>query len=141
MISDTLSFPDILREVLLNSNEEYVSYDVGSLFTSIPLSETIDVNLDEIYIQKKLEPFCKKSVFKQLLNKLCKDCTFLADDRLIIQVDGCLMGGPISVVLSNIFCVKIEFDVVKPLKPKLYKHSVHDIVNGSRINQINFSRN
>ena len=31
------------------------------------------------------------------------------------------MGGPISVVLSNIFCVKMEFDVVKPLKPKLYK--------------------
>ena len=38
-ISDTLSFPDILRENPLDSNEEYVSYDVDSLFTSIPLSE------------------------------------------------------------------------------------------------------
>ena len=37
------------------------------------------------------------------------------------------MGGPISVVLSNIFCVKIELDVVKLLKPKLYKRYVHDI--------------
>ena len=41
-ISDTLSFPDILRENPLNSNEEYVSYDVDSLFTSIPLVETIN---------------------------------------------------------------------------------------------------
>ena len=43
----------------------------------------------------------------------------MADGRWIRQVDGCPMGGPISVVLSNIFCVKMESDVVKPLKPKL----------------------
>ena len=35
-IFDNLSFPDILQENLLDSNEEYVSYDVDSLFTSIP---------------------------------------------------------------------------------------------------------
>ena len=63
-ISDSLSFPDILQENLLDSNEEYVSYDVDSLFTSIPLGETIDFIVDEIYIGKKLEPFCKKSVIK-----------------------------------------------------------------------------
>ena len=134
-ISDTLSFPDILRENPLDSNEEYVSYDVDSLFTSIPLGETIDFILDEIYVRKKLEPFCKKSVFKKLLNKLCKGCTFLADGKLIRQVDGCPMGGPISVVLSNIFCVKMEFDVVKPLKPKLYKHYVNDIYSKRIKNQ------
>ena len=47
-----------------------------------------------------------------------KGCTFLADGRLIRQVDGYVMGGPISVVLSNIFLVKMEF-YVKLLKPKL----------------------
>ena len=52
------------RENLLNSNEEYVSYDVDSLFTSIPLGETIYFIVDEIYIWKKLEPFCKKSVIR-----------------------------------------------------------------------------
>ena len=40
--SNTLAFPDILRENPLDSNEEYVSYDVGLQFTSIPLDETID---------------------------------------------------------------------------------------------------
>ena len=116
-ISDTLCFPDILREHRLDVNEEYVSYDVDLLLTSIPLGETIDFILDKIYVRKKLDPFCKKWVFKKLLNKLYKACTFLADGRLIRQVDGCAMDGPISVVLSNIFCVKMEFDVVWPLKP------------------------
>ena len=94
-ISETLSFPNILKENLLDSNEEYVSYVVDLLFTIIPLGETTDFILDEIYFQKKLEPFCKKSVFKKWWNKLCKSCTFLADGRLIRQVDGCPMCGPI----------------------------------------------
>ena len=126
MTSDTLSFPEIFKENLLDSNEEYVSYNVDLLFTSIYLGETLDSILDEIYIWKKLEPLCKKSVFKKLLNKLCKSCTFLADGKLIRQVGGCPMGGPISVDLSNIFCVKIDFDVIKPLKPKLFKCYVND---------------
>ena len=58
-ISYTLFFPDILRENSLDSNEEYVSYDVDSLFTSIPLGETIDFILDKIYVRKRLDPFCK----------------------------------------------------------------------------------
>ena len=90
-----------------------------SLFAGIPLGETIDFILDEIYVGKKIESFCKKSVFKKLLNKLYKCCTFLADGRLIRHVDGCPMDGSLSVVLSNISCVKMEFDAVKPLKPKL----------------------
>ena len=65
----------------------------------------------------------------------------MADGRLIREVDECPMGGPISVVLSNIFCVKMELNVVKPLKPKFYKRFVDDIVNASRIDQINFSEN
>ena len=104
---------------MLVSNEKYASYDLDSLFAGIPLGETIDFILDEIYVRKKIEPFCKEPVFKKLLNKLYKCCTFLADGRLIRHVDGCPMGGPISVVLSNIFSVKTVFDVVKPLKPKL----------------------
>ena len=49
MISDTLSFLDILSENLLHSNEKYVSYNVDLLFTSIPLLEEIDFILNEVY--------------------------------------------------------------------------------------------
>ena len=134
-ISDTLSFPDILKENSLDINEEYVSYDVESLFSSIPLGETIDFILHGIYVRRKLEPFCNKSVFKKLLNMLCKGCTFLGDSKLIGQVDGSPMGGTISVVLSNIFCVKMEFDVVKPLKTKVYKRYFDDIYSKRIKNQ------
>ena len=63
-ISETLSFPDILKENLLDSNEEYVPYVVDLVFTIIPLGETIDFILDEIYFQKKLEPFVRNQFSK-----------------------------------------------------------------------------
>lgn len=99
---------------------------MDSLFTRIPLVETIYFIADESYVRTKLESFCKKSAFKNLLNKVCKDCTFLAGGKSIKQFDRCPMDGPISVVLCNVFCVKMELDVVKPLKPKLYKRYVDD---------------
>ena len=76
-ISDTLHFPDILRENPLDSSEKYVSYDVGSLLIGIPLGE-IDFALDQIFFRMELKPFCKKSVFKKLSNMLCKCCTFFS---------------------------------------------------------------
>ena len=48
-----------------------------------------------------------------------KGWALLTDSRLIRQVDGCVLGDPISVVLSQIFRLKMEFDAVRPLKPKL----------------------
>ena len=108
---------------------------MDSLLTSIPLGKVIDFIPDKIYVRKKLEPFCKKSVFKNLLNKLIIGCTFLADSRLIRQVDGCSMGGLMLVVLCNIFFVKMEFDIVKPLKPKPYKPYVDNIFSKQINNQ------
>ena len=47
-IYNALAFPDILRENPSDSNEEYVSCNIDSQFTSIHLNETIDFILDEI---------------------------------------------------------------------------------------------
>ena len=49
-------FPDLSTL----EDEEDVSYDVESLFTNIPVKETIYCTIDQIYEQKKLTPICKK---------------------------------------------------------------------------------
>ena len=51
-IRDTLSFPDLLKSAPSDDdNDEDVSYDVESLFTSIPVQETIDYILYKIYVK------------------------------------------------------------------------------------------
>ena len=94
--------------------------------TSIPVPETIEYILNRVYTDKELKPLCKKSIFKKLLKKLTKESVFSTNNRLIKQTDGCPMGGPISVVFSDIYMCKMEEDVVKPLKPIFYKRYVDD---------------
>ena len=118
-IRDTLRFPDLLKSALSDVNYEDVSYDRESLFTSIPVQETFDYILLKIYVKKEL-----KSIFKKLLNKLTPECVFSVNDRLIKQIDGCAMGGPVSVVLSDIYVYKMEENIVGPSKPLFYKRYV-----------------
>ena len=69
---------------------------------------------------------CKRSIFKKLLLKLPKECVFSANGKLLKQIDGSPMSVPISVVFSDIFMCKMEFDVAAPVKPLFYKCYVDD---------------
>ena len=58
-ISDTLKFLDLLKSEDPDANYENVSYDVESLFTSIPVAETTEYILKHIYTSKELKPLWK----------------------------------------------------------------------------------
>ena len=93
----------MLNNVPLFEDEEDVSYNVESLFTNIPIKETINFICDEIYNRKKLEPICKESIFKKLPYKLTTECTFSVAGRLWKQIDGVATGGTLSVTLLDFF--------------------------------------
>ena len=80
----------------------------------------------KLLVRKEIEPFCEQSIFKELLFKLTKECVFSVTGKLLKQVDDCPMGGPISVVFSDIFMRKMELDVVVPAKPIFYKRYLDD---------------
>ena len=102
-------------------------YDVKSLFINVPIQETIDYILDEIYVKNKLPKICSKLIFKRLLLKLTTENTFMFTSSFYKQIDGCTMGGPLSVIFSDIYMTKTEREVVNPSKPKFYKRFVDDI--------------
>ena len=105
IINDTLSFADMIERLPpLPDDEECVSSDVVSLFTNVPLDETIDYIIESIYTHKKLPQICSKLVFRRLLEKITKDCTFQLFQlcfKFYIQVDGCAMGRSLCVTLSD----------------------------------------
>ena len=127
-INDFLKFPDMIKVLPpLQKNEEYVSYDVDSLFTNIPLKETIDYIIHKIYNEKFLKPICKKliqAVAVQIDNTLHDSI-----QRFYKQIDGCAMGGPLLVILADIHMVRTENEVVKPMNPSFYKRFVDDVYN------------
>ena len=125
-ISDILKFPDLIKNADTNANYEDLSNDVELLFTSITVAEIIKYIPKRIYINKELKPLCQEYIFKKLLIKLTKESVFSANKRLIKQIDGCPVGGPISVVFSDIYMCKMEDSIVKPLQPIFYKRYVDD---------------
>ena len=50
-----LNFSSMLNNVPISEDEGNVSYNVESLFTNIPIKDTIDFVCKEIYVHKKLE--------------------------------------------------------------------------------------
>ena len=59
----------IKNQAHLRSEEEYVSYDVDSLFTNIPVKETIQYIIHQIYNEKKVSQICSKTIFRRLIYK------------------------------------------------------------------------
>ena len=107
---------------LLQNNQEDVSYDFESLVTNIPMQETIS------YITEQIStPICSKLIFRRLLIKLAIEYTFKFNNRFLKQVDGCTMGGPLSVTFSDIYMIKTENDAVIPSKPIFHHRFVDDI--------------
>ena len=82
--NDAQKFPNILSPIPpLQDDEENVLYDVESLFTNIPIQETINYVIEQIYVQKKLLPICSKLFFRRLLIKLTTECTFKFNSKFL----------------------------------------------------------
>ena len=129
-INDTQTFASMIKnQAPLSSDKEYVSYDVDSLFTNIPVEETIEYIIHQIYNEKKVPQICSKTIFRRLMYKLTTECAFQFNQNLFKQTEGCSMGGPLSVTLADIHMIRTEKDIVTPLKPIFYKRFVDDIYN------------
>ena len=98
---DSFTFVKELKEVSVD-NCFLVSFDVESLFTNIPLEETINLAVDTI-IENKHD----LQISREKLLKLFKFCTsnthFLFRNEYFEQVDGVAMGSPLAPILANLF--------------------------------------
>ena len=68
--------------VPIEEDEIVVSYDVTSLFTEIPLDETINHIIDQIYNQQKLPQITSRPIFKRFLERVTKGTTFTFNGKL-----------------------------------------------------------
>ena len=108
---------------------------MSSLFTEVPLDETIAHIIHEIYTNNKLPQLSSKLLFRRLLCNVIKNTVFSFNGKLYKQIDGCGMGNPLSPVLANIFMAKLEADVVRPFNPPFYDRYVDDCFSKKKKNE------
>ena len=90
----------------VNEDEILVSYDVTSFFTEIPLQETIDHVLEEIYDHNKIPQITSKLVMKRLLERVTKGTVFSFNGKLYKQM-GAAWETPFPPLSPTSSCVNL----------------------------------
>ena len=107
------------------------SLDVDSLFTNIPLEETINICTNLLYNNEDVIEGINKSEFKNLLSLATQESYFIFNDVLYKQKDGVAMGSPLGPTMANVFLSFYEIKWLeqcpKEFKPVFYRRYVDDI--------------
>ena len=129
-VKDSFSFAKELADLSF-TDCTMASFDVKSLFTNIPLTETIEISVNNLYTNDNdIISGLNKNQMKSLVSLAANDCMFLFNDKFYVQVDGCAMGSPIGPTLANIFLSHYEKiwlqECPNEFKPLLYRRYVDD---------------
>ena len=123
---DTFYFVSQIKNANL-SKKFIVSYDVTSLFTNIPLQETIDIAINLIFIHNP-----NLNITRKELSLFATSQThFIFNSKFYNQIDRVAMGSPLTPVLANIFMGFHESKWLNEYdlnKPKFYLGYVDDIL-------------
>ena len=128
MLSSTSDFISRIRDCTIPANHCFVSYDVVSLFTNVPLQEVIDIACDYVYHRhSETKPKYEEKHFRKLLC-FATQGIFLYKDKLYKQTDGVAMGSPLAPTLANLFLGHLEQEWINDSSsPLIYLRYVDDI--------------
>ena len=111
ILKDTKDLVEVMDEVALSGEEVLMSFDVKSLFTSIPVDEAIIICEARSKGDDKLEKRTKMNVgtIVKLLQFCLKSTEFVHGGVYVHkQLDGVAMGSPVSPVVADIFMDELE---------------------------------
>ena len=100
---------------MFENGYQYISFDVESLFTNVPIKRTVDIILKRIYEDKLVSTNLKKHTLKKLILDTCTKTSFSFNNKLYQQKDGVSVGSSLGPVLANIIMTELEDVVIKPL--------------------------
>ena len=130
-ISDTFSFAEEIQNLVIDENDILVSFDVTSLFTNVPLQETIETIAEKAFVDNWFNVTHNLNITKpglvQLLEIATMNQLFQFDGKLYEQIDGVAMGSPLGPLMANAFLCSIEEKLEQDNKlPEFYRRYVDD---------------
>ena len=101
-IKDSFSFSKIVRN-FIPTDVFMCSFDVCSVYRSIPLEETIEICCDVLFRRSLSKPAFTESVYKHLMNFATSSVEFSFNNIMYRQIDGVAMGSSLGPTLANTF--------------------------------------
>ena len=128
-VKSSNDFIDLLRTS--TSEGIIASLDVESLFTNVPVDDTIKIILQYTYHHPTIPPpKIPKNCPSQLLQLCTKESPFRSPDgKLYVQIEGVAMGSPLGPTFANYYMGHLEETVFSNVdnKPHIYCRYVDDI--------------
>ena len=106
-LQSTDNFIDAIKTIQIPDDHKLVSFDVKSLFTSIPLQPALDCTKTAIN-KSHYQPPLPTDDLMDLLHLCLTSTYFQYNGKHYKQLHGTTMGSPVSVVVAEIVMQKIE---------------------------------
>ena len=110
-LTDSFEAVSAIKAIPQNLFEEgfrFVSFDIESLFTNVPLKRTLSLVLKRVFTDGLIDTTLSKRTLKKLLLDACTKTVFSFDNTLYEQIDGVSMGSCLAPVLANIILTEFE---------------------------------
>ena len=109
-----------------------VSYDVKSLFTNVPVNESLAICEKRLREDESLQDRTEMSVetIIKLLNFCLTSTTFVFKGQHYQQLDGVAMGSTVSPVIADLFMEDFEMKTFNKYSktPRLWERFIDDIL-------------
>ena len=127
-ILDSFTFAEEIQKLPISTENTYLcSFDISSLFTNVPLTETIQICANKLYENEQNSPPFSKDIFIELMNMATSSVEFSFNNIMYKQIDGISMGSPLGPALANIFVGFYEQQLFRTTsKPTVYYRYVDD---------------
>ena len=130
-VASTLQSTDEFVDLLKCTKPQGIlaSLDVESLFTNVPVEDTIEIILRYVFHNPDLSP---PRVPRKVIEGMLRICTtkspFISPVGILYQqIDGVAMGSPLGVLFANAYMCHVEDVVLKRHHPFIYRRYVDDI--------------
>ncbi|XP_067622746.1 uncharacterized protein [Eurosta solidaginis] len=128
-VKNTIDFKEKINNTFICDDEKLISFDVVSLFPSIPTQLALDVIREKWTI---IEEYTK--IHRKMFMEIVKFCIeenryFKFNDKIYTQLQGLPMGSPTSPIIADILMEKLLENSIEKLiqKPRSVAKYVDDI--------------
>ena len=114
-IQSTSDFVNKVREITLLPGECLMSYDVTTLFTSVPIDPALNIIKDLLEKDDNLSNRTVLSVqnITELLGFCLHNMYFSYKNKYYEQVQGAAMGSPVSPIVANLYMEHFEGEALR----------------------------
>ena len=129
-IKHNLNLLDRLKNIN-PSEQKFISFDVKSLYTNVPVKQTIDFIKRKLPQLKNINLKMPTDFYVELIELCLKNSFFRFENEFYEQVSGLAMGCPLSSFLANIFLEHVESEMLSSfdgISPSFWWRYVDDVL-------------